>query len=487
MKKIIFIDPPGRQLGLHTGLGYLAGQMDKEGISVKVIDFNNYRYHARERLNKIGDADFVGLTVKTALVPETLRLIKVIKDINPRAAIVTGGVHLMMDGMRFMEDNPLIDIGVIGEGEKVLPRIIKGEPFSEIPGIIFRQNGIIKKSEKENRPLEMDKLPFPSYRAFDSCGGRRRDYFPLGFYPLVTSKGCPYQCVFCVVPTITGKRWRARSPEKLTLELKKVKEETGIEEFAICDDNFTTDLARAKRFCQLLIEERVGMKWSCPNGIKGDHLDRELAHLMRQSGCYAVNIGIETGNEKIFKLIKKGGTLKNIEEAIKILKEEDMIVVGFFVVGLPGTDIKVDKASFNYSRSLPLDFSFWSVSTPYPDTELYDMIRGGEFGARMLRDWRDGARDGVNPQAVFETDEYKAGDRIRMYNWANLRNRLYGSLTDRNSSTLKKIIDIMWAIIKYDLWRLPHHTFNIVITLARGLRGKSSMAMLPSYYRMQKR
>jgi radical SAM superfamily enzyme YgiQ (UPF0313 family) len=208
---------------------------------------------------------------------------------------------------------------------------------------------------------------------------------------------------------------------------------------------------------------------------------------MRGSGCYAVNIGIETGDEKIFKLIKKGGTLKDIEEAVKMLKEENMTVGGFFLVGLPGTDIKSDRASFNYARGLPLDFSAWSFLAPYPGTELYDMVQKGEFGARMLRDWRDGRDYQVNPHVVFETDEYKAGDRRRMYNRANLRNRLYGALTDQNSSVFKKFTDLLGVIIRYDPLRLPQHIFNITATILRKVKGRASVAMLPSYYRMKKK
>lgn len=246
-------------------------------------------------------------------------------------------------------------------------------------------------------------------------------------------------------------------------------------------------MLRAKKFCQLLIEEKLDMKWSCPNGIKADRLDRELAHFMRSSGCYAVNIGIETGDEKIFKLIKKGGILKDIENAIKILKEEGMTIGGFFLVGLPGTDIKNDLASFNYAQKLSLDFSAWSFLAPYPGTELYDMIERGEFGARMLRDWRDGRDYQVNPHVVFETDEYKAEDRRRMYNWANLRNRLYGALTDQNSSGFKKSRDLLYAIIRYDPWHLPEHFFNIIVTIIKKIKGKAAFAMLPSYYRLKKK
>ena len=485
MKRIVFIDPRGYQLGLNTGLAYLCGQMEKEKVSVRVIDFNNYRYNEKKRLNQVKEADVIGISVKTFTVPEAFRLIKAAKTINPHAIIIAGGIHIMVDGARFMKDNPLIDIGILGEGEDILSRIIKNGPLSEIPGIIFRENGGIKRSGEKNKLLKMDDLPFPSYRQFDSCGHWRKNYFPLGFYPLVTSKGCPYQCIFCAVPGIGGKKWRARSPEKLTSELKKIKEETGVKEFAVYDDNFTIDLARAKKFCQLLIEEKAGMRWSCPNGIKADRLDKELVHLMRQAGCYAVNIGIETGDEKIFKLIKKGGSLKDVEAAIKILEEENMVVGGFFLVGLPETNIKSDMASLYYARRLSLDFSIWSFLAPYPGTELYDMIKKGEFGARMLRDWRDGRDYQVNPHVVFETDEYNAGDRRRMYNWANLTNRLYGALTDQNSSRFRKIIDVLYAIIRYDSRHLPQHIFNIVLTVMRRLIGRASPVMLPSYYRKQ--
>lgn len=153
--------------------------MEKENVSAKVLDFNNYKYDEKARLEEVREADYVGISVKTFTMPEALRLIKAVKSINPHAVIISGGIHLMVDGLRFMEDNPLIDIGILGEGEKVLSQIVKEKPLKDIPGIIFREESRAKRTEAENKLLEMDELPFPSYRSFDSYGSRQKKLFPF--------------------------------------------------------------------------------------------------------------------------------------------------------------------------------------------------------------------------------------------------------------------------------------------------------------------
>lgn len=131
----------------------------------------------------------------------------------------------------------------------------------------------------------------------------------LKYYPLSTSRGCPYGCIFCCVPIITKKSWRARSPENIIKEIKQAKKKYKFRHLFIVDDNFNFDKYRSKKICKLLISEKLNINWSCISGIRADKFDEELGILMKMSGCKNITFGIESGDKKIFKTLNKGESL----------------------------------------------------------------------------------------------------------------------------------------------------------------------------------
>lgn len=410
--KIVFIDPKGVWEGLNNGIAYIVSSiMDKH--DVKVIDFVNRPGNVEKRLQATKDADYVGISMKSFTLDESIMAANMIKKINPRARIIAGGPHVMVDGFNLLSDNPVFDLGVFGEAEVAFAEILSGKDPSLIEGIIYRKDGNVVQNHAREWLTDLDALPFPNYDSFDSMNSGK-----IENWPLVTSRGCPYTCTYCNVPTVIGRKFRIRSGENILEELRYAHEKYGATEFKVLDDNFTLQMDRAKDICRLFIEEKLNMKWTCPNGIRADRLDEELCRLMKQAGCYSISIGVESGDPEVFDKIKKGEHLEDVEKGIKLAQAAGIKVHGFFIIGLIGSTYEADKRSMEFAKRVGITAS-WGVLVPYPGTEVWEQVKK-DANSRILRDWKAGFHIGARPKPVFDTPEYTAEERVRAYYYANM-------------------------------------------------------------------
>ncbi len=414
--KIVFIDPKGVWEGLNNGIAYIASALNHH--DVKVIDFVNREGSEDRRLEVAADADFVGFSIKSFTLDESLRVAKKIKSMNPRAKMVAGGPHIMVDGLNFMKENPVFDIGIKGEAEVAFREILE-KPLTEVDGVIYRDGNEIKENCARKWIANLDDLPFPDYNNFDSVNFDGKIH-KIEKWPLVTSRGCPYTCTYCNVPTVIGRKFRTRSGENIIKELRYAKEKYGCTEFKVLDDNFTLLMDRAKEMCRMFIEENIDMKWTCPNGIRADRLDDELCELMVKAGCYSVSIGVESGDSEVFRKINKGENLEDVERGIAIAKKAGLKVHGFFILGLVGSTYEADKRSMEFVKKVGLESASWGILVPYPGTEVWNQVRN-DPNVRMLRDWKEGFHIGARPKPVFDTPEYPADERVKAFYLANLK------------------------------------------------------------------
>ncbi|MEM3503960.1 MAG: radical SAM protein [Nitrososphaeria archaeon] len=328
---VVLIDPSGDTKGFNTGLGYLSGSLIQKGYRVKVFDFNNNKNNIQARINAIErlDAKYIGFSIKTFTLDSAIEISNSIK--KEKKVFIAGGPHITLDPTAFLENNTKFDFGVIFEGEKTLLDLVEGKDFKNIENVAWRQEKSIIVNQKQkyidNFIRDLDALPFPNYDFFDSLPENRVIYD----YPLITSRGCPYPCVYCSVGTVIGKIWRARSPKNIVEELFYAKEKYKSSKFSILDDNFTLGMARAKEICQKIIDEKLNMDWSCPNGVRADRLDEELLGLMKDAGCTSINIGIESLVPDVFDKINKKEKIDQIVNVIEIAKRKKIKINGFFI------------------------------------------------------------------------------------------------------------------------------------------------------------
>ncbi len=413
---IVFIDPKGVWVGLNNGLASIAACI-RNDCNVSVIDFVNRQGDFEKRVETLRGADIIGISVKSFTISEAVEIANKARELAPKAKIIAGGPHIIVDGLNFMKDNPPFDMALAGEAEIAFKEIASGKDARQVPGIIYRDGDGLVQNPARGWISELDVLPFPVYDDFDSVNvnGRIR---PIENWPLVTSRGCPYSCTYCNVPRVIGRKFRARSPKNILNELIYAKEKYKSKEFKVLDDNFTLLMDRAKDICRAMIDAELGMKWTCPNGIRADRLDEELCALMKEAGCYSVCIGVESGDPDVFGRIKKGERLEDVERGIKLAKAAGIKVHGFFIIGLPGSTYETDMTSVAFAKRLGISAS-WGILVPYPGTEIWEQIKADK-NAHILRDWKEGFHVGARPKPVFDTADYPAEERVRAYYKANM-------------------------------------------------------------------
>ncbi len=440
--KILLVDPPGKNKGLNTGLGYLSAVL-KDKHEVKILDLNNTEIGIcgdpnpdlpvneieKRVINAIEESkpDFFGISVKTFTADISKHMFSLIKPRWPEIRTIAGGPHITLDGLSFIKDNK-IDFAIQGEGEFTIINLCsaidgKGD-FEKISGLIYWKDGEIIQNSGYDTIKDLDALPFPYYDNFSSVTDNDGH---LPEYPILTSRGCPYKCTYCSMPKIMGSKWRFRSPERVINELKHAKQEYRSTSFAVVDDNFTLNLKRVDKICDLLISEQINLAWNSQNGIRADRIREDLANKMKQSGCRYVWIGIENADEEVFNEIHKGEKLEDIKTGIKYLKKAGIRVGGFFIVGLPYSTREADLKSVDFVKENGID-AWWFNFVPYPHTEASNWVQNHGEILRPIHGALQYGSDDIEP--VFETKDYPKDIRVKTYNDIHIKMKYYDRLAD---------------------------------------------------------
>lgn len=440
--KVLLVDPPGKNKGFNTGLGFLAAVLQPDH-EVRVLDLNNIEVGmcgdpnpdppltelealTREEIRTFAP-DVFGISIKTFTADISRHLFKWAGEAKPGLVRVAGGPHIILDGFRYVRDTK-VEFGVQGEGEYVLPQLVNalagGSSVDKVTGLLRWEEGSLVQNPESDLIEELDTLPLPDYSRFTSVisnGGKLRQY------PILTSRGCPFKCSYCSMPTIMGRRWRFHSPERVVEELKYARDRYGAESFTVVDDNLTLNLHRIDAISDMIIESGLTMPWNSMNGIRADRLTPESARKMADSGCYHVWIGIESADPYVFDTINKGEEFEDVKRGIRILKEAGIGVGGFFIVGLPNSTREADLKSVEFVRELGID-AWWFQFVPYPYTPANDWVQTDDT-VKILRP-AEGALQfgGGDIEPVFETGNYSKEERMRTYDEIHIRMGFYDRL-----------------------------------------------------------
>lgn len=412
--RILLINPCGWQKeSVNIGLSYLAASLTPAGFQVKILDLNRYELDDRAMLERARTYDpfLIGISVKTATANEGGRLAGLLAKVLAGAALVAGGPHLTLCAREYLAEFPSFGYGIMGEGEESLrglaQALAQGGSGEGLPGVARRRGEEIVLSDWAP-PQDLDSLPFPDLEIIE-------DFTWPGFrYPILTSRGCPFSCTYCCVNKLTGsKKWRYRSPANVVEEIERVAREKGVTLFEIWDDNFTLDLDRAKEICRRLIQKNLSISWWCHNGIRADRIDPELARLMKKAGCTSVAFGMETANPEVFASIKKGESLSDLTDAVRIVKKAGIQAVGYFIIGLPGDDLESLIRTIRFQRGLKLDHYTYGMLIPYPQTELWEVV---QTRGRMLEKITETQHfsDDLVPVS-FELPSFPKKDMVRAF------------------------------------------------------------------------
>jgi radical SAM superfamily enzyme YgiQ (UPF0313 family) len=376
--KVLFILPnivgdKGKPTAPSPGISYIAAFLLKNNHEVSVVDMRIFpkTSYIFDKISRFRP-DFIGISFMTKEYLKSYKLIKQIKEEFPDIPLILGGPHPSTVEEKVLEDTPA-DLAVMSEGEETFLEICNGVLYPKIKGLIWRKDKKIIKNEKRPFIEDLDSLPFPAY-----------ELFPMEKYvdkkiPIVSSRGCPYQCIYCAMKKVMGAKWRARSAENVFNEIRYWYNKS-YSFFHIVDDNFTLDMERAERICDLIIKNNLKIKWDLRNGVRVDRLNERLLEKMKKAGCFYLALGIESFDSEVLKKMKKGSTRERSIEAIKLVKKVGIPVGAFFMVGLPGDTFNKFLETYKLAKSMDLEeVRFYNV-VPFPETELFDIIKEkGQF------------------------------------------------------------------------------------------------------------
>ena len=334
---------------------------------------------------------FVALTATTIQIIAAQRIAAIAKESSPDSTVVIGGIHATSLPEEVLQD-PNIDVVIRGEGELSFLALIEGEAYEDIPGLSWRSGNPLQPFEHNPTAVpvqDLDTLPLPAYHLirFDLYrSGTEGVYRRTPGFTMTTSRGCPGKCTFCS----SGRTvLRTRSPEHVVNEIQMRQKTYGIREVSFYDDTFTVNKRDVYRMCELIIERKIDLTWSC--FARTDCISRKLLERMKAAGCHQILFGIESADAQILENIGKPIDLDQTRWAVRATQEVGITVRAAFMFGNPGETVETMNTTLNFAKSLNPDLAVFNITVPYPGTAMFDWAR--KNGYLRTCDWRkyDGA------------------------------------------------------------------------------------------------
>lgn len=382
-EKIVLVVPLSRTHYVvpPIGLGYIATALRNKGFNdIVILDCLKEKLGLKglqKSLVQLAPA-VVGFQLYSYDFPFVVKSIEIVKELLPESIVIIGGPHVSAAGTLALREIPGADFGFVGEGEVGVPllmkRLLREESisFRDVPGLIYREDDGIHMNPRAVI-TGLDDLGFPAWDLMvpgeypDSPQGGFYKNFPIA--PISTTRGCPYSCTFCGSVVNMGKKLRFRSISMVLREMQMLYNDYGVREFHIIDDMFNFRKQRVSDFCSGVKDHQLDISYTFPNGLRLNHLDLETLRMMRDTGAYSFNVGIESGSQRILDMMKKTLTLELIEEKVNLVVEAGLEPCGFFIIGFPGETIEDIKATIKFAKQLKLKRAHFSNFLPLPGTE----------------------------------------------------------------------------------------------------------------------
>jgi anaerobic magnesium-protoporphyrin IX monomethyl ester cyclase len=357
-------------------LVYIGTMLQERGHKVKVLDCpaENISTTSLEAIIYSRKPKAILWSTGTPSIKSDLRLASIIKGIEPSIGTAVFGTHVTVLDQDCMKEYSSLDAIIRNEPEYTACEWIDSwknqKGFELIKGLTYRDanNKIITNPPREFI-IDLDQLPFPDWSQINIQSYK----IPLKGEPflMVTPlRGCPFSCTFCTCQTYYGKKLRLRSIESIINEMKQDTEKYNIHNLFFWAETFTVNRSFIKELCEHIIFNKLNIQWVCNSRV--DTVDNELLELMSKAGCWMISYGIESMNEGILKTIKKNTILKQIEDAVKLTKENGILVTGHIIFGLPGETTGSAEETIEKIKKLGLDFAQFYCAVPFPGSELFN-------------------------------------------------------------------------------------------------------------------
>lgn len=375
---------------LLVTLPYVAAALRAHGHEVEILDLLLARTTPEkiERRMQSFRPQLVGITSVTLNHHIASGIAEVARKCDPEVPIAMGGPHVSFEIEGSFRDLPALDYIGIGEGEHTmveLARALEGRmDLRDVRGLALRDRDTGRIVRTAARPLEDD---------LDRLAPPARDLMPLARYlafdshaSVVTSRGCPYECIFCSAPAWTGRKVRYRNPVWCVDEIEELAE-LGFREITIEDDLFTLYRKHFLAVCGELERRDTGTRWNAFSRV--DTITPEIVQTMARAGCQAICFGVESGNQEVLDLVKKKSNLAMVRDAMRMTQDAGIAALASFIIGLPGETEETLRKTAEFADSLKQEFGSlygFHILAPFPGTEVRD--RASDYGLEILNsDW----------------------------------------------------------------------------------------------------
>ncbi|HEY2933001.1 MAG TPA: radical SAM protein [Acidobacteriota bacterium] len=415
------------QVSPDLGILYLGTVLQNHGHSVTLLDCpkENLTFSGYKKFLEEHRFDVVGFRCYSRDHNYVNHHLSIAKQVNPGTLTLVGGPHPSALPEFALRTMPNLDFAWKAEAEEGLPLLlsqfeeyglkIPADFLSRVPGLAWRNGGDFIVNDP-SFGVDLDSYGIPAWELL------KPDTYP-GFiwdeyYPILTTRGCPYPCTYCNTPGLSGRKLRHRSVAHVIEELVLLKRRYNTHRFSIIDDEFTLDKKYATAFCEALIAADLRYKWDCPVGVRLDSLYPELLRLMEAAGCESLAVGIESGNDRIQKLIQKRVTVAKIREKAEMIAGcSNIKITGYFMIGFLDEHEEEIWDTIRLACGLPLVRANFNIVIPIPGTAIFDeALREGKLVLDDIN-WDDCTSD----QIAFNRNHVTGERLVRLQQWAYLK------------------------------------------------------------------
>jgi radical SAM superfamily enzyme YgiQ (UPF0313 family) len=437
-------------------LAYVVAMLKEAGMDVKFLDgiieelsIPEFAKEAAKILPRL-----IVLECSTPTINYDLQTTKALKEKIPDLFVLLIGSHPTYFHKDILQDNPAVDGICRGEFEctvrDVAVALSKRETLADIKGLSWRNGSdVVVNPDREYAP-DLDEFPFPDRELVKTENYHTAQYGGKKGTFMVSSRGCPYACTFCLWPsTLVGKPFRPRTPKNVVDEMELLNERYGVDEVYFDDDTINLDMDRLKEICGLIKERNLKMKWITQCRV--DFIDEELLYQMKSAGCDNIYFGVEGAQETI-KIVKKGMTEEKVERAFKLCRKVGIRTQAFFILGMPGETIESMKKTVEFAKRLRPNNAQFAGAIPHPGTALYEECK--KKGYLKANCWEDYAATNL----IIETEDFTTADveDMRIYAYKQFYFRpsfiLETAARLKNLRELKRVARGTWSILSRVQW-----------------------------------
>ena len=361
-------------------LAYSAAQLTQAGHDVHYIDSVIQELDLPRTIEaaKATNPDVVFMETTTPSIEADYRNLTELKSATG-AKIIVSGPHATYFHRAVIEECTAIDVVIRHEFDTKIAGVVSNlDHLETLTGISYRNgNGAVDQGDGDYSD-DLDAIPFPEREIIPWNWYLEAWYSRLPFMNMMTSRGCPYHCTFCLWPqSMYGHKQRFRSLDNVLAEIQYLVDRYGLQEINIDDGTFTTRKSRVIEFCQRLRDQSLKVIWTCNGRV--DNLDDEMLAEMKASGCKMIRLGIESGSQQVLDRIRKGLTLAQIEDGVKVVKKHGIQALGGFMFGFPYDNRETVEETIEFAKKLSPDQVQFSLSMCYPGTSLYEYAKKNDL------------------------------------------------------------------------------------------------------------